>query len=85
MQIVHYRWNLRYKQEDAERGDNIRVDNNQVMKDFVCLSNRECALYPIEDLELLKDSKPHTETVSMARVGVVLGREVCMETGRPRS
>lgn len=37
----------------------MRVGNGQVMKDFECLNNKECAPYPTEDMELLKDSS-HT-------------------------
>lgn len=47
----------------------MRLGNAQVMKDSVCLNNRKCAPYPTEDMELLKNSKPHTKTISMARVG----------------
>lgn len=66
---VHYHWN-----RDTNKRM-MRVGSGQVMKDFVCLNNREGAPYSMKEVELLKDSKPHTKTISMERGrGGMVGR-----------
>lgn len=43
------------------RGETERVGKDQIMKDFVCLNNKECVPYPIGNMELLKGFKSHIE------------------------
>lgn len=54
------------------REETEEVSNSQIMEDFVCLNNKECAPYHIKDMELLKGFKPQIEMITVAGVWMMV-------------